>query len=360
MQRVLIFLLGSLGDTLVALPAFHLVARQFPTAERRVLTDVAASAKAASMESLLDGTDLVQGYYAFPPRVRGSTRRKAFLALAREIRAWQPQVLVYLHEQRGLRIAWRDAAVFRLLGIRRLVGIPLTPSSQRSVFDAKRGQFEHRAEYLDRRLQHLGDCRLSQRSSWDLRLSAAERARAGGELDMLRGSPGILAMSIGTKVDTNDWGDEKWRGLLTHLSTRLPGWGLVAIGAAVESARTEALLTAWRGPRRNVCGMLSVRESAALLAAVAVFIGHDSGPMHLGAAVGARCVAIFSARNLPGRWFPYGPLHTVFYKRTDCAGCLLSVCTTFQKKCIAAVTVDEVTTAVLSGLSARSRAAAGR
>ena len=34
-ERVLIYRLGSLGDTLVALPALHLTARAFPSAERR-------------------------------------------------------------------------------------------------------------------------------------------------------------------------------------------------------------------------------------------------------------------------------------------------------------------------------------
>ena len=37
-RRVLVFRLGSLGDTVVALPSFPLVARAFPRAERRVLT----------------------------------------------------------------------------------------------------------------------------------------------------------------------------------------------------------------------------------------------------------------------------------------------------------------------------------
>ncbi len=35
-KRVLIYRLGSLGDTLVALPALRLVARAFPNAERRI------------------------------------------------------------------------------------------------------------------------------------------------------------------------------------------------------------------------------------------------------------------------------------------------------------------------------------
>jgi UDP-sulfoquinovose synthase len=38
----------------------------------------------------------------------------------------------------------------------------------------------------------------------------------------------------------------------------------------------------------------------------AVFTGHDTGPMHLAAAMGVPCAALFSAHNLPGIWFPWG------------------------------------------------------
>jgi ADP-heptose:LPS heptosyltransferase len=187
-----------------------------------------------------------------------------------------------------------------------------------------------------------------------LALSATERQRAAKELAHLGNCPGILALSIGTKVEANDWGDENWRALLHDLSTRLPGWGVVAVGAPVEEARSSELLASWDGPRLNLCGKLSVRESGAVIACARVFVGHDSGPMHLAAAVGTSCAAIFSARNLPGIWFPYGSGHAVFYHRTACAGCGLNTCVEFQKKCIAAVSVAEVSAAVIERSSPRA------
>ncbi len=306
------------------------------------------------MATLLEGTGLVHDYYWFPVPSKDASRLRPMMALARDIRAWKPDALIYLHEQRGRKIAMRDAAMFRMLGIRRLIGVPLTRTLQRRVFDEQSGRFEHRSEYLARSLAPLGDSRLAHRSSWDLAFSSAERARARTELESLRACPGMLAMSIGTKVDVNDWGDDNWRALLDDLSNRLPHWGLVALGAPVEHARSAELLSAWRGPSLNLCGKLSVRESGAVMECVRVFVGHDSGPMHLAATVGTPCAAIFSARNLPGLWFPYGPAHSVFYNRTDCAGCGLNVCVEFKKKCIAAVTVGEVSAGVVAILSANT------
>ncbi|MFM8990095.1 MAG: hypothetical protein ACKOUS_10790, partial [Alphaproteobacteria bacterium] len=60
-RRVLVFRLGSLGDTVVALPSFHRVARAFPRAERRVLTNVPRSARETDLDAVLGGTDLVHG-----------------------------------------------------------------------------------------------------------------------------------------------------------------------------------------------------------------------------------------------------------------------------------------------------------
>ena len=304
------------------------------------------------MASLLDGTGLVHDYYLFPPPSKDAGRVRQMLDLAREIRTWKPEILIYLHEPRGQVVALRDAAIFRMLGIRRLIGVPLTRSLQRTIFNEEMDRVEHRSEYLARALKPLGDSRLDDRASWQLGLTSAERTRAQTELQPLGDCAGIIAMSIGAKIDVKDWGDDNWRPLLNNLSTLLPHWGMVALGAPVEHRRSSDLLSAWRGPHVNLCGKLSVRESAAVMECARIFVGHDSGPMHLAAAVGTPCAAIFSARNLRGHWFPYGRGHTVFYKQIECAGCGLEVCVEFKKKCISSISVAEVSDSVISMLSA--------
>jgi ADP-heptose:LPS heptosyltransferase len=64
--------------------------------------------------------------------------------------------------------------------------------------------------------------------------------------------------------------------------------------------------------------------------------------MHLAASVGTSCVAIFSARNRPGIWFPFGSAHQLIYHQTECFGCNLEVCTIEKKKCISSISIDEV------------------
>ncbi|MBV8062971.1 MAG: glycosyltransferase family 9 protein [Nevskia sp.] len=348
-RRILLFRLGSLGDTVVALPALHLLARLSPQAERRMLTNFSISDKAAPMAALLDGSGLVHGYFCYPPRgLRGSE----LLQLVRQIRAWKPDLLIYLHEPRGTAVALRDAAFFRACGIRHMIGVPYAQALKTPHYDPQRGLYEHKTDLLARRLAALGDCAAAQPGSWSLVLSPAETARAAAVLAPLAQCRGILAASIGAKADVKDWGDGNWSGLLGELGRQLPGWGLVLLGAPVEHARSEALLPHWPGPRLNLCGAVSLRESAAVLQRADVYAGHDSGPMHLAAAVGTPCVAIFSARNPPGVWFPYGGSHRVLYKQTECFGCELDVCTQYGKRCILSIQVREASEAVL-GLARR-------
>jgi ADP-heptose:LPS heptosyltransferase len=57
--------------------------------------------------------------------------------------------------------------------------------------------------------------------------------------------------------------------------------------------------------------------------------------------VGVPCVAIFSARDIPGKWVPYGSAHRILRRQTDCAGCMLEVCDR-KNLCLTRITTDAV------------------
>jgi ADP-heptose:LPS heptosyltransferase len=123
-------------------------------------------------------------------------------------------------------------------------------------------------------------------------------------------------------------------------------------GASVDHGPSELVAQGWRdrageqgggrSPVLNLCGQLTPRESSAVYRRACVYLGHDSGPMHLAAAVQTPCVAIFSARQPAGVWFPFGLGHRVLYRPVDCRGCGLETCIVERKKCILSITVDEV------------------
>ncbi len=128
-KRVLIYRLGSLGDMLVALPALHLVAREFPNAERRMLTNFPVNVKAPAAAAILENSGLVQGYFRYAVGTRSPGE---LLGLWWQLRRWRPEVLVYLGAARGVESARRDARLLRLCGIRWLIGVPLTEDMQQN------------------------------------------------------------------------------------------------------------------------------------------------------------------------------------------------------------------------------------
>ena len=341
-KRVLIYRLGSLGDMVVALPALHLVARAFPNAERRMLTNVPVNSKAPAAAAVLGGMGLVDGYFRYSV---GTRSLRELASLWWQLVRWRPQAVVYLAAFRGAAAVTRDSRFFALCGISRQIGVPLTGTMQRNLWVETEGALEPEAERLARNLAELGDGRLGDPANWDLRLSAAEIAKGREALIPADGKP-VIAVSVGTKVQSKDWGAENWRALLGELGAALPGCALAMCGAGEEFAASEAAAEGWRwaggGPVINLCGTLTPRESAAVFAEARIFIGHDSGPMHLAAAVQTPCVAIFAARNKPRMWFPYGKQHRVVYHQVDCWGCGLETCVVEKKKCITSITVAEV------------------
>ncbi len=270
--------------------------------------------------------------------------------LSQTIRKWKPDLLVYLAAPRGIASVIRDACFFRASGVKRIVGLPWPPAHRRHLRDAEGEFYEPEYARLARCLSILGDAHLDEDPSWDIKLSPAERARAH---DLLRNWPGkdrFIVCCVGTKVEVNDWGVQNWRKLLAKIGSDHPGIGLLLVGSPEEAVVSGQAAAGWRSSTLNLCGVASPRETAALLKRAALFLGHDSGPMQLAAAVGTRCVAVFSARNLPRIWFPRGENHRVVYHHMSCAGCGRERCEEFKKVCIASIGVNEVYEAVAASL----------
>ncbi len=299
---VIIYRLGSLGDTIVALPCFHKIANVYQDRERIVLTNNPVAAIAPALEAIVGGSGLIDRVIAYDV---GERSRINLLRLLLKIRGTGAQTMVYLAAGRGLENVARDLKFFRLCGIREFIGAPVTPELHDSLMGPVEGEYEPEAERLARTLAPLGDIDMRDRTNWDLLLTKEEHGVAGRALAPLEGQP-FLAISTGTKLPANDWGKENWSALLTILTDKFGHLALVGIGTNADFASIERLLRRWKSKTVNLCGPLTPRQSAAVLGRAALFIGHDSGPMHLAAAAGAPTIGLFGNNNKPRRWHPYG------------------------------------------------------
>lgn len=341
-KRVLIYRLGSLGDTVVALPALHVVERAFPQAERRLLTNVPVHAKAPAAWAVLEGSGLVHGTMSYPVGTRNPLEL-AKLGLA--IRKFRPGVLVYLTAPRGEQAIARDLKFFRACGIQQIVCVPEGDLAE-NRYDAATGLWEQEASRLLRCVRELGDADVHDPRNWDLRLTERELSRARTALAPLGGAP-FVACGPGTKMQSKDWGRDNWRDLLARLREPFKGRALVLVGAKEDSAVSDYAGAAWGGTTVNLCGELTPRETAAVLRDAELFLGPDSGPMHLAAAYGVPCAAAFAALDKRGKWFPVGDQHRPIYHAVECAQCHLTECVEQKRKCLASISVDEMLAAAM-------------
>jgi heptosyltransferase-3 len=308
-DRIIIYRLGSLGDTVAALPCFHLIEQSYPDSERIVLTNVPESTKAAPLDTILKPGGFIHASIPYPLGLR---RPGQLAALAKALQDQRAHTLIYLAASRGLAAAWRDVAFFRLCGFANIIGAPLTADLQRHRAD-ETGCIERESHRLVRTLQKLGSIDLEDRSWWDLRLTKEEESTAEEALSSIKARP-FVALNTGGKTSQKDWGIDRWKTLLIALSEELGGWGLAFVGSREDQHRAAELGALWPGVVLDLCGHLSPRASAAALSHASLFIGHDSGALHLADAVGVPAIGIFGSYNRPKIWHPCGATTRIIHR----------------------------------------------
>ncbi len=86
---------------------------------------------------------------------------------------------------------------------------------------------------------------------------------------------------------------------------------------------------------------LDLAELAAALGRLSLLITNDSGPMHLAAAVGTPCLALFGPTD-PRRTAPLGPDHRVLSTSRWCSPCFRRRCPLLHHRCLRDIRVEDV------------------
>jgi heptosyltransferase-2 len=118
------------------------------------------------------------------------------------------------------------------------------------------------------------------------------------------------------------------------------GATVILFGTASERQVAERIAALMRCHPVNLAGKTPVGELPALFAACNLFVGNDSGAMHVAAAVGLPVVAIFGATDPEGT-APVTPQQTLVQQHVSCSPCFLRHCPV-DHRCMTRVTVDAV------------------
>ena len=149
----------------------------------------------------------------------------------------------------------------------------------------------------------------------------------------------FVAIAPGAKRPTNRWPLDRFVQVGRHLVCER--FRVLVIGGASDLEDCRAVTVGYRPGALNLAGQLSILESCELLKRCDLLICNDSGVQHLAAAVGTRCLSIFSFWQPRAKWWPYGSQHTVLNKWVECHTCFLDRCP-YDNRCIKLIQAHEV------------------
>ncbi len=324
---VVLVRLRSLGDTVLATPAFALLRRALPGADVQVVIE-------DRFAGLLVGQPDIDGVLTVP--AKAGLRDK--LRLVREIRSRRAALCLDMHG--GTTAAWLTAlsgARFRAgfahfrQGWAYNVRIPRAQEVLGRAGDAR----VHTAEHHAAAVAHLAGS-----------VAEVPRARLGPAGEPCRQPYAIL--HTGATYATKRWKLGHFRELAGELRAR---HGLEPIFVAGPGERDVAADLSEFTVRKG----LPLPELVALVSRSRLFVGNDSGPSHVASAFGVPCVTIFGSSD-SAAWHPWRTPHRVVETEWDCKPCPGDRCYAFDKpRCILTVEPAAVSRAVAELLAGTGR-----
>lgn len=335
-DAILVFRIGQLGDSLVALPAVGEIRKHHPAANMVLLTERQLLPGRVSSWDVYGPTGWFEDVVFYRPTTNMWQRMMTLMSLVWRLRRLRCGIVYDLTPQRSASQSSRDRFFFRhVIGISDYRG-----GGQFSKPPKVDGVSLPRIEPEWRRLLRAAGANESASVVLPVPKADSEAARLLLSREGLDDSALLVAVGLGSKMPAKRWPLERFRELGQRLLDKHQGVHLVIVGGADDTALGKQLCLGWGARSHNMAGHLSPYGSAEVLRRCVAYIGNDTGAMHLAGMVGTPCVALFSARDYPGQWEPYGNGHVVLRHEVECAGCMLEVCP-YQNKCLTLIQTDE-------------------
>jgi len=171
------------------------------------------------------------------------------------------------------------------------------------------------------------------------RRAAATLAAAGSQTHKLRIAIGAGAAYGSAKC----WPPARFAELAGRLQAQWDA-DVILFGAVTETDVSRAIASEMRQPPIDLTGKTPIADLPALLSHCHVFIGNDSGAMHVAAAVGLPTIGIFGPTDPLGTG-PVTPRRAIVRQQPYCSPCFLRRCP-IDHRCMTAITTAQVEAAV--------------
>jgi heptosyltransferase-2 len=331
--KILIRATNWVGDAIMALPALRAVRRRFPDAEITILARpyVAAIYK---NQQVCDNMMFVDD----KKEILGELRAQKF-----------DLALLFQNAFQAAWIAWR-AGIPERIGYARDGRSPLLT---KALPVPKLGEIPVHEQYyyleLLRRAGWLDT--LPNESFIKLNVSEEDRRRAEEFLLSSGVGPDGFRIAIGAGASYGSakcWPPDRFAELTNRLQVQ-PGAEVILFGTSSEALVSSAIAAGMRRSPIDLTGKTPISDLPALLSQCHLFIGNDSGAMHVAAAVGLPVVAVFGPTD-PFGTAPVTPRCSIVQEKPYCSPCFLRRCPT-DHRCMTRVTPDAVEAAARQWIS---------
>ena len=135
----------------------------------------------------------------------------------------------------------------------------------------------------------------------------------------------VVAVHPGAGNVIKQWPEAHFLSLIDLLIER-NGVAVVLVGSTSEKALSQSLVdrTAYSDRIASVAGEIALHDLPRFLANCTLFVGNDSGPKHIAAAVGVPTIGIHSGVVSPVEWAPLGKRAVALHRNMTCSPCYLA------------------------------------
>jgi predicted lipopolysaccharide heptosyltransferase III len=351
-MKILLVRLRLLGDVVFTTPLVRALKRRYPDAHLTYVVEPAAAAVVHGNPNLND--------VVVVPKNTGIRRLREDFAFARRLRRAQFDVAIDLHGgPRSAWLVWTSAAPMRI-GYRtrgrtwmysHVVARPADLSPQHSVLK----QWELLAPL------GIGDCDRS-RDAVEMPGNRAATERVEGVLAQagIGQAHSLIVLHVSAGNPFRRWPQEYFAALVVQLARHAPGRRFVLTSGPSDAGAARAIMERIQVLSQEAAGAvfnppLDVDDLRALIARATLYIGGDSGPLHIAATTHTPIVALFgptlAERSMPWRdprWFAEsvdaGPLR--------CRPCKQRTCEPGDFRCLTGISPERVAAAAERALAA--------
>jgi heptosyltransferase-2 len=327
--KILIRATNWVGDAIMALPALRAVRGRFPDAEIAILA-LSYVAELYRDQQICDGL-IVYDRRGVHATLLGRER------LANELRAQEFDVALLLQNAFDAAwLAWRAGIPHRIGYACDARNLLLT----KSVAVPKSGEIPpHEKFYYLELLRRVGWIdSLPDEPFMGLNVPEQNRRRAAEFLLASGARPHAIRIAVGAGASYGSakcWPPGRFAEVLNRLQSSTDA-DIILFGTAAEAGVSAAIASGVRRLPIDFTGKTEIGDLPALLSQCHLFIGNDSGAMHVAAVVGLPVVAVFGPTD-PHGTAPVTPLCTIVQQKPYCSPCFLRRCPT-DHRCMTAVT----------------------